>query len=444
MVVAAAKNVKLSYTQPYLYPKQKAAIFDSHRISVIEASTKSGKTSGCIVWLLEKAFAGKPGQNFWWVAPISRVARIAFTRAMRAMNKELYVANLGDHTLTLVNGAIVWFLGADNPDSLYGEDVHAAVLDEASRMKVAAFHAVYTTLTATRGSMRIIGNVKGRQNWFHEKARYAQQGKDPEYAYHKIISHDAIQAHVLTEDTVEAAKRSLPDSVFRELYLAEASDDQGNPFGLEAIRKCIGPMSQAKPEVWGWDLAKSHDWTVGIGLDKDGSTCRFERWQSPWEATYLRIQGLTGRIRALVDSTGVGDPIVERLQKVVGSKYEGYKFTAGSKQKLMEGLAVAIQTQAIRFPPGPIVEELEVFEYTYTGSGGSRVLTDEEMEFKGHGIRYCAPDGYDDDCVMALALAVNHRSHIIPQVHVTKDLVRKSMLRPMGQRGLNISPLGRW
>jgi hypothetical protein len=438
------RNIKLSYTQPYLYPKQKAAIFDPARISVIEASTKSGKTSGCIVWLLEQAFAGKSGQNFWWVAPISRVARIAFTRAMRAMNKDLFVANLGDHTLTLVNGAIVWFLGADNPDSLFGEDVHAAVIDEASRMKASAFHAIYTTLTATRGSLRIIGNVKGRQNWFHEKARYAQQGKDPEYAYHKIISHDAIEAHVLTEDTVEAAKRSLPDSVFRELYLAEASDDQGNPFGIEAIRKCIGPMSTAKPEVWGWDLAKSHDWTVGIGLDSEGRVCRFERWQSPWEATHLRITGLTNKVRALVDSTGVGDPIVERLQKVVGSKYEGYKFTAGSKQQLMEGLAVAIQTKAITFPPGPIVEELEVFEYTYTGHGASRNVNDEEFEPKGHGIRYCAPDGYDDDCVMALALAVYHRSHSVPRLHVTKDIVARSRLRVMGNQGFHISQMGRW
>jgi hypothetical protein len=28
---------------------------------------------------------------------------------------------------------------------------------------------------------------------------------------------------------------TLPEHVFRELYLAEPSDDEGNPFGLEAI-----------------------------------------------------------------------------------------------------------------------------------------------------------------------------------------------------------------
>jgi hypothetical protein len=35
----------------------------------------------------------------------------------------------------LPNGSVVWFKGGDKPDSLYGEDVYAAVIDEASRCK---------------------------------------------------------------------------------------------------------------------------------------------------------------------------------------------------------------------------------------------------------------------------------------------------------------------
>jgi phage FluMu gp28-like protein len=410
---ASAKKIDLNYKQPFLYPKQKAAIFDPARISVIEASTKSGKTSGCIVWLIEQALAGKEGWNYWWVAPISRVARIAFTRAMRALPKHLYVSNLGDHTLTLVNGAVIWFLGADNPDSLYGEDVHAAVIDEGSRFKEQAFHAVYTTLTATGGKLRIIGNVKGRRNWFYQLARVAARGDDPEYGYHKLVSDDAVAAGIFPTERVEAAKRALPAAVFRELYMAEPSDDQGNPFGFDAIRKCIKPLSTGKPQAWGWDLAKSHDWSVGVGLDNAGTTCRFERFQTNWEATKLRIIGLTRTDRALVDSTGVGDPVLEGLQKAPGSKFEGYIFSSRSKQQLMEGLAVAIQTGEIGYPEGVITQELEVFEYEYTQ----------------HGVKYAAPEGYFDDCVMALGLANNHRSHAAPKMVITPEILRKAKTR---------------
>ena len=61
----------LEYERPQLYPKQLAAIFDKRRYSFIEASTKAGKTSGCIVWIAEQAFHGMVGWNYWWIAPVS-------------------------------------------------------------------------------------------------------------------------------------------------------------------------------------------------------------------------------------------------------------------------------------------------------------------------------------------------------------------------------------
>jgi hypothetical protein len=426
---ATAKNITLNYSQPYLYPKQKAAIFDPHRVAVIEASSKSGKTSGCVVWLFEQALKGKKNQNYWWIAPVHAQALIAFNRMRRAIDPSLIEVNLGRSSVTLINGAVISFLSADNPDVLYGEDVYAAVVDEASRMKHDAYIALRTTLTATQGPMRIIGNVKGRKNWFYEMARRAEQGENPDLAYHRLTADDAVAAGVFPEEEIESARRSgMPEAVFRELYYAEASDDQGNPFGIDAIRKCIIPqLSTRKPEVWGWDLAKSHDWTVGIGLDSEGYVCRFERWQSPWEATYLRIQGLTNNQRALVDSTGVGDPVLERLQKHPGSKFEGYKFTPGSKQQLMEGLAVAIQTQAVRFPAGPITQELEIFEY----------------EYRQTACRYSAPEGYKDDCVMALALAVQHRMHSKPRLVITHDILQRAK-SPMWSKKAYMSKMGTW
>src|SRR3990170_3119625 len=300
---------KGTYTRPWLYPKQEAAVFDPQRYSVVEASTKSGKTVGCLIWLTERSMAGKAGQNRWWVAPIYPQAKIAFRRLKRALPPEVYTANESELTVTLGNGAIIWFKSADNPDGLFAEDVYDVVVDEATRCKEESWHAIRTTLTATRGHARIIGNVKGRKNWAYRMARRAEAG-DPDMAYHKIIAHDAVAAGILSAAEVEDAKRQLPDNVFRELYLAEASDDEGNPFGISAIRECIAPLSVAEPSIWGWDLAKSVDWTVGIALDAEHRVCRLQRWQGPWQETIQRIQYGTGHTRALIDSTGVGDPVL--------------------------------------------------------------------------------------------------------------------------------------
>lgn len=380
---------QLEYTRPWMYPKQERAIFTAARYAVVEASTKSGKTVGCMVWLAEQAMQGKAGRNYWWVAPIYSQAKIAFRRLKRGLPVQVYQPNESELTLTLANGAVIWFKGADKPDSLYGEDVYAAVVDEASRCKEESWHAVRSTLTATRGPVRIIGNVKGRKNWAYQIARRAEMG-EPDMAYTKITAMDAVEAGVLAAEEVEDARSQLPEAVFRELYLAEPSDDGGNPFGMAAIKACIAELSSAEPVAWGWDLAKSHDWTVGIGLDEAGRVCGLERFQMPWQETIQRIQAATKSVAALVDSTGVGDPVLEALQRnSLPSNFEGFKFTAPSKQQLMEGLAVAIQQGQISYPSGVIVSELESFEYVYSRTG----------------VHYSASEGLHDDCVCALALA---------------------------------------
>lgn len=425
---------KIEYQRPFLYPKQLAAIFDPRRYSVIEASTKAGKTSGCIAWIVEQALAGREGWNYWWVAPVSSQADIAFGRCRRAIPQTAATAHLTLKTITLINGAVIWFKSGDKPDSLYGDDVHAAVVDEASRFKEDAWYAIRSTLTATQGPVRIIGNVKGRRNWFYNLARKAQMG-DPVMGYHKIVAADAIAAGVIPEEEVEDARLHMPEHVFRELYLAEPSDDEGNPFGLAAIQSCIGLISSNEPAVWGWDLAKHVDWTVGIGLDIHGRVCRFERFQLTWNETISRIRRVVAGAPALVDSTGVGDPVLEALQKVsevaplrfsknvtgrlkaAGSRFEGYNFTSGSKQKLMEGLAVAIQSNAIIYPDGPIVLELNNFEFEYTRTG----------------VRYGAPEGYTDDCVCALALAVMHKGHARAPMKIGEAAL-KAVLAQGGRR----------
>jgi hypothetical protein len=401
----------ITFARPPLAPYQTEAIYSEKRIAVIEASTKAGKTVGCLTWLIEQAYMnGRPGRHFWWVAPITTQAQIAFTRAIHMLTPGTFTAyrSGGKEHIILLNGAIVWFRSGENPDALYGEDVWAAVIDEASRLKEQSWHAVRSTVTKTRGPIRIIGNVKGRRNWFYLLARKAEKGDD-ELSFRKITADDAVAAGILSRDEISSAGSDLPAHVFRELYMAEAADDGGNPFDLAKLKACMVPtLSSKAPRHWGWDLAKHDNWTVGVGLDDDGAVCRFRRFRKSWNDAETIIMNETKHCKAKVDSTGVGDPIVEALIRKGGANFEGYKFTGPSKQQLMEGLMAAVQRTEIHFPeyqevptspedPAMIAFEMETFEYTYTPAGG---------------VRYSAPSGMEDDCVMALALAVAARGPV--------------------------------
>lgn len=385
-MTATAPPIKV--TMPALYPKQRRAIFSPARYSVIEASTKAGKTLGCIVWQASRVMQDDKAREHWWVAPVYPQSNIAYRRAKK-MFRGLCKTNDTDMCLTFDNGARWVFKSGEKPDNLYGEDVADAVLDEFTRLREESWHAVRSTLTATRGPVRFIGNVKGRGNWGYRIARMAEDESNDAYEYHKIIAWDAVDAGVLDRSEIEDAHQALPENVFRELYLCEPSDDGGNPFGIDAIRLCkIDAPSKADPVAFGVDLAKSHDWTWVYGIDGNGNEVVSERWQGSWETTTDRVLSIVGDCPTLVDSTGVGDPIVERLSRA-SPTISGFKFTSQSKQQIMEGLAVAIQQRQAGIYDERAIAELEVFEY----------------EYHRNGVRYTAPAGLHDDGVCAMALA---------------------------------------
>jgi len=306
----------------------------------------------------------------------------------RALPRGSFKANQSELTIQLqVNGAIIAFKSGENPDSLYGEDVFAAVFDEATRAREEAWWALRSTLTATRGPVRIIGNVRGRKNWVYRLARSSDQ-----VAYSRITAWDAVEAGIVDRQEILDAQRELPEHIFKELYEALPSDDGGNPFSLRHIQAAA--LSEAPPVtgpvvVYGVDLAKSTDWTVVVGLDVFGYVVEFHRWQSSWENTKEQLIQILGSTPTLADATGVGDPVVESLQTVEGTHVEAFVFTSSSKQMLMEGLRQRIQLSELSWTEDVITDELEQFEYQYTRTG----------------VRYSAPSGVHDDTVCALALA---------------------------------------
>ncbi len=268
--------VRDDYQRPSLYPKQEAALFTDARYGVVEASTKSGKTVGCIAWIIEQAVTdGGPHRNFWWIAPVFSVTKIAFRRLKVFLPRDIYESNATELTVTLANGSVIWFKSGDKPDSLYGEDVYAAVIDEATRVKEEAWHAIRSTLTATGGPVRIIGNVKGRRNWAYKMARKAEAGT-PNYHYARLTVHDAVEAGIFDEAEADDARDTLPAAVFRELYLAEAADSEEAFFDTSQIAIVAGYPDHVRT-ARAWDFAVTEpktgqdpDWTVGAKLGFDG------------------------------------------------------------------------------------------------------------------------------------------------------------------------------
>ena len=323
------------------------------------------------------------GQQIAYITPTYKLAKVFFTKLSTLLP---FPNNISDLRITFPNGGSVEFFTGERLDNLRGRKFHGVIVDEAAfipNLEDGWLNSIRPTLTDYKGWAWFLSTPRGR-NFFN--SLYLKGGEEG-WASFKFTTYDN---PYLDKEEIDEAKRQLPAAVFEQEYLANPMENAANPFGSEYIRRCIKPLSNLPVACYGIDLAKSYDWTVIVGLDANGDVCYFERFQKDWHQTKQEIIRLE-RKPILLDSTGVGDPIFEDLQRT-GMNVQGLKFTQNSKQQLMIGLQTAIQQNKIGYPDGHIVNELEVFEYQFTASG----------------VKYSAPSGFHDDCVMGLALAYSN------------------------------------
>lgn len=312
----------MEISKPYLTSYQKAILFSKARFTITEASTKVGKTHSHIIWLFGKAheFEDGDGKNYWWVAPVYSQAKIAFKRLRRNLAiYNYYKFNETSLIITCPNGSEMHFKSAENPDNLYGEDVYAAVFDEAPRAREESWYALRSTLTATEAPCKLIGNFGGISNWVHKLK--AKSTSDPNYEYFRVTCWDAIREGILSEEEVLQAKRDLPEKIFKELYEAEASEDEGQLITNESISKLfsnthiesgvkyisadIARLGKDKTVIFVWDGLR----VIEI-IEKEVSRVT----ESAELIKQLQAKYNVNNTNTIVDEDGVGGGVVDILK----------------------------------------------------------------------------------------------------------------------------------
>ena len=347
------------------------------RFIVVMCGRRFGKSELSQIIGIKEAITG--GQVAY-ITPTYKLAKAFFERLTAAIPFKNNISNLKIYCPN--NGSIEFYTG-ERLDNLRGRKFHLVIIDEAAfipDLESGWQNSIRPTLTDYEGKAVFLSTPRGK-NFFY--SMFMKQGENDWQSF-KFSTYD--NPYINTRE-IDEARLQLPEVVFEQEYLANPSENSANPFGNAYIKNCIRPVSSQQIVSYGIDLAKSVDFTVIIGLDNGGNVAYFDRFQMDWHNTKETIRRLP-IAPILADSTGVGDPILEDLKRE-GINIEGLKFTSQSKQQLMEGLAQAIQQGKIGYPAGVIVDELDIFEYQFTANG----------------VRYSAPSGFHDDCVMALALA---------------------------------------
>jgi len=367
--------MRIELPTPHINQRQ---ILDSNkRFIVVMCGRRFGKSELSQILGITEALKGG---SVAYVTPTYGLAQVFFERLTKTLP---FKNNISKLKIYCPNEGSIEFFTGERLDNLRGRKFHLVIIDEAafiSDLEDGWSNSIRPTLTDYEGRAVFLSTPRGK-NFFY--SLFMKQGENDWQSF-KFTTYD--NPHINPRE-IDDAPIYLPAVVFKQEYLADPAENSANPFGNAFIRRCIKPLSAQTIVCYGIDLAKSVDFTVIIGLDKSGNVAYFDRFQLDWHNTKETIKRLPPA-PIIVDSTGVGDPILEDLIRE-GVNIEGLKFTSQSKQQLMEGLASAIQQAKIGFPEGVIVDELDVFEYQFTANG----------------VRYSAPSGFHDDCVVSLALA---------------------------------------
>jgi hypothetical protein len=378
---------------------QREVLQNLKRFNVLDCGRRWGKTKIAAHIILKEA--RKPKQMLWWVAPTYKIVKRGYKEILRQLPPDVLAHDPPPETnfdagrsviLKFKNGTVMEFYSAERPEGMLGEGVDFAVLDEAAMMNGHIWEQVVRpTLMDRQGGALLISTPRGR-NWFY---RAYQRGQDDSETIWASWQFPSWTNETLPEGEIEDMKKDLPQVLYEQEVEAKFIAAGSNVFVVadEIIRDLVQPEGHV---VLGIDLAKTTDFTVIYGANaKTRENCYYERFQDvTWPKQRRRIiraikrllrNGATG-VTIVMDSTGVGDPMVDELEEL-GFDVIGKNFTTW-KDKMVKLLAKDME-DGKAFLLEKELEEFEQFELNMTPGGR---------------ITYSAPSGEHDDAVAAKML----------------------------------------
>lgn len=351
----------------------------------------------------EAVFALMKSQQLGWiVAPSYELAQVIFDEVLliflRTDLRTLivnYSKSKGNQVIELSNGSRVYGKSADNPESLLGRGLDFLIVDEAARIKEEVWDQYLRPTLADKHGWAIFISTPRGMNWFYKAFI---RGNDKVEVIYMSWQFPTSSNPYIDPLEIEEARRTTPEKLFKQEWLAEFLEDIGGVFRKVRQRIMGALMTPIKGHeyVVGVDLAKTQDWTVITVMDiHDAHVVHFDRFNEiDWKLQKERITYVAkhyNNASVLIDSHGVGDPIFEDLSREeIG--IDSYDIKSNkSKRELIERLVIGIEQGELSYPEIPeMITELQIYEYNITPSKN---------------ITYQAPENFHDDCVISLALA---------------------------------------
>lgn len=375
---------------------------EAGRFNVLDCGRRFGKT-----WFGQDRIvnAAMQGQPVAWFSPTYRMLSDAWRMVRETLQPVTLASRADEHRIEVIGGGTVDMFSLDNPDTARGRKFALAVIDEAAiapALEPAWQNVIRPTLTDLRGGAWFMSTPKGH-NYFWALFNLGLAGAEGWRCWKMPTAANPY----IPADEIEAARRSLPERVFAQEFLAEFIEDGGAVFRHITDAATAVPAFAAEPKhsyVIGVDWGKLDDYSVFSVFDLTERTqVSLDRSNHiEYRVQLTRLRSLANRFpdaTIIAEANSIGDPLIEQL-RADGLYVQAFVTTPASKTRAIEELGLAFETGDITILPDPVqLSELMAFTSTRLPSGA---------------FRYAAPPGGHDDTVMAMAFAWSGLSHVLP------------------------------
>lgn len=420
------------------FPSQQSIFDDAARFKIAVKGRRFGITRGAandyILSALEKRFT-----RGLWVdtvnTNIDRYIERYFLPHLNKLPRHFWDWRKQDKIL-IINKSYIDFRSADRPENIEGFGYDKFFINEAGIVLKDEYlwsNAIRPMLWDYSASGVIGGTPKGKGVF----SELFERGNDPSQRLYKSYRFTTFDNPYLPVDIIKEEMMDMPERVVRQEIYAEFLDDSGVVFRNVSTICTLKPAQPVGGHLYviGADLAKVQDYTVLSVFDRSTNRQvyqdRFNKLD--WAFQKAKIKALSeayNRALVVVDSTGVGEPIFEDLQRS-GVPVEPFKFTNTTKKEMIEKLSIWIeQKKFLMLENEDSIREFNNFTYDISSTGK---------------VRYNAPQGFHDDIVCSIGLAVWNLNETI---NVKKDpaqsLLQEHFRRKTSGGGEWLDPFGEY
>lgn len=206
-------EIKLTKPQSQVWASKK-------RFKILLSGRRFGKTLLSLAWLVHKANE-RHNKVCWYIAPNYQQAKNISWRALKEMLEGHDIkTNEAELTVEFPNGSVLQLKSGENPDSLRGSSLYAAVLDEAAFMSREVWmDAISPATSDQQAPVMFISSPPINFNWFTDlylSARDEEEFEDDWDAF----QFTTLEGGNVAPEEIERARKQLDSKTFRREYEA--------------------------------------------------------------------------------------------------------------------------------------------------------------------------------------------------------------------------------